>query len=176
MECSPSGKSAVVILFDLRCQRDHAFEAWFRDNASFEAQAKDGRVECPACGSRKVEKAIMAPRISKGRGSEAAGQVASQAATGPGPAAPEGEGKTVVMSSPAEDAKALRAALEQLRDHVEANCDDVGPAFPEEARKIHYGEAEARGIYGEATDSEAAELAEEGVPFSRLPLPRRRDS
>ena len=154
-----------MILFDLRCQRDHAFEAWFRDNASFEAQVKDGRVECPACGSRKVEKAIMAPRVVKGG-----------AKGGSDGAAPEGEAKTAVMSGAPQDAKALRAALEQLRDHVEANCDDVGPAFPEEARKIHYGEAEARGIYGEATDSEAAELAEEGVPFSRLPLPRRRDS
>lgn len=156
-----------MIRFDLRCREEHGFEAWFRDNASFEAQAAGGALECPVCGSREVEKAIMAPRIAKG-----AQAPAKQAE------APADSGKTapVAMGGTPDQAKALRAALEDLRDKVEASCDYVGKGFPEEARKIHYGEAEVRGIYGEASDKEAKELAEEGVEFSRLPLPRRHDA
>ena len=147
-----------MIRFDLRCRRDHHFEAWFRDNAAYEAQAAAGGLSCPICGSAKVEKAIMAPRVAKSAGS------GPDTRPAPVPMAKSGSPK---------EAQALRAALEQLRDHVEATCDDVGEAFPEEARKIHYGEAEARGIYGQANEAEAEALAEEGVEFSRLPLPRR---
>ena len=156
-----------MIRFDLRCREEHGFEAWFRDNASFEAQAAGGALECPVCGSREIEKAIMAPRIAKG----------AQAPAEP-TETPKDPGKTapVAMGGTPDQAKALRAALEDLRDKVEASCDYVGKGFPEEARKIHYGEAEARGIYGEASDKEAKELADEGVEFSRLPLPRRHDA
>ncbi|MCG8593032.1 MAG: DUF1178 family protein [Kiloniellales bacterium] len=151
-----------MIRFDLRCRRDHHFEAWFRDNAAYEAQAAAGGLSCPICGSAKVEKAIMAPRVAK-----SAGRVPdTRPAPVPIPA-------PMAKSGSPKEAQALRAALEQLRDHVEATCDDVGEAFPEEARKIHYGEAEARGIYGQASEAEAEALAEEGVEFSRLPLPRR---
>ena len=146
-----------MIRFDLRCRRDHHFDGWFRDNAAYEAQVAAGDLSCPVCGSAKVEKAIMAPRLAKGTGG-----TKSQ----PG-------GVPVAKGGSPEDAKALRAALEKLRDHVESTCDDVGEAFPEEARKIHYGEAEARGIYGQASEPEAEALAEEGIEFSRLPLPRR---
>ena len=146
-----------MIRFDLRCRRDHHFEAWFRSNAAYDAQSAAGHLSCPVCGSGEVEKAIMAPRVAKaGRG---AGSEEPRAAVARG-------------GSPSE-ARALRAALERLRDHVESTCDDVGAAFPEEARKIHYGEAEARGIYGQASEREAEALAEEGIEFSRLPLPRR---
>ncbi len=146
-----------MIRFDLRCRRDHQFEAWFRDNAAYEAQAAAGDLSCPVCGSAKVEKAIMAPRVAKG-----AGDQKSQLG-----------GVPVAKGGSPEEAKVLRAALEKLRDHVESTCDDVGEAFPEEARKIHYGEAEARGIYGQASEPDAEALAEEGIEFSRLPLPRR---
>lgn len=156
-----------MIRFDLRCREEHGFEAWFRDNASFEAQAAGGVLECPVCGSREVEKAIMAPRIAKGTRAPAK---STEKAADSGKSAP------VAMGGSADQAKALRAALEDLRDKVEASCDYVGEGFPEEARKIHYGEAEARGIYGEASDEEAKKLAEEGVEFSRLPLPRRHDA
>ena len=156
-----------MIRFDLRCGKEHGFEAWFRDNASFEAQAAGGALECPVCGSREVVKAIMAPRIAKG----------AQAPAKPAQAtADSGKTAPVAMGGSPDEAKALRAALEDLRDKVEASCDYVGGGFPEEARKIHYGEAEARGIYGEASDEEAKKLAEEGVEFSRLPLPRRHDA
>ena len=136
-----------MILFNLKCSRGHVFEAWFRDNATYETQTASGEVSCPGCGTRKVEKAVMAPRLAKGRKSEQA-----------------------------EAAGALPAALDKLRRHVEATCDYVGPAFPEEARKIHYGETEARGIYGEASDGEAKEMADEGIPFSKLPMPPRSDA
>jgi hypothetical protein len=139
-----------MILFDLRCTKGHVFEAWFRDNASFDRQAKAGAVDCPACGSRKIEKAPMAPRI--GKGSEVSRQ---QVAT--------------------ELAEMKRQLLE-LRTKVEANCDYVGGNFAEEARRIHYGEVEHRDIYGEATDEEAKELTEEGIEFARIPWAQRHDS
>ena len=161
-----------MIRFDLRCRRDHHFEAWFRDNTAYDAQAEAGDLSCPVCGSDEVEKAIMAPRVARSdRGSKAPDPEApDRKVRGPVAQAP---GAAVAKGGSPEEAQALRAALERLRDHVEATCDDVGEAFPEEARKIHYGEAEARGIYGQASEPEAEALAEEGIEFSRLPLPRR---
>ena len=139
-----------MILFDLRCARDHVFEAWFPNNAAYEKQAKAGAVGCPICGSRKVEKAPMAPRIGKG-----------------------GEAKLPVVAS--EHAE-IRKQLMELRAKIEANCDYVGNKFAEEARRIHYGETERRDIYGEASDDEAKELHEEGVEFARVPWLPRQDS
>lgn len=128
-----------MILFTVRCARDHEFEAWFRDGAAFEAQQRAHEIVCPECGDTDVEKAVMAPRLGRSRG---------------GP-----------PLSPAQ----LRAALIEVRRQVEANCDYVGPRFAEEARRIHYGEAEAHAIYGEASAEESRELAEEGIGFSRIP-------
>lgn len=134
-----------MILFDLRCARDHEFETWFRDSASYEAQSAAGEIVCPVCGGTDVEKAPMAPRLAPRRNGDA---------------------------KPAEDVMAMRV-LEEMHRHVRDNCDDVGDKFAEEARKIHYGEVEKRGIYGEATDAEARELTEEGVEIHQLPhLPR----
>lgn len=136
-----------MILFDLRCTRDHVFEAWFPNSAAYEKQAKAGAVACPTCGSRKVEKAPMAPRIGKAA-------------------------KAGVPAVAAEHAE-IRQQLTELRAKIEANCDYVGDKFADEARKIHYGETEARGIYGEATDHEHEELVEEGIEVARIPwLPR----
>ncbi|MCB9947381.1 MAG: DUF1178 family protein [Rhodospirillaceae bacterium] len=136
-----------MILFDLRCQAGHSFEAWFRDNATYEAQANAGDIACPACGDRHVGKAPMAPRIARSRG-RASAEETKQAAE-------------------------LYRKLSDLRAQVEANSDYVGPRFAEEARRIHYGETEARNIHGEATDSEASELKDEGVKFARIPwVPR----
>ncbi len=134
-----------MILFDLRCAEDHEFEAWFRDSASFEAQSAASEITCPVCGGSDVVKALMAPRLALRRTGDA---------------------------KQAEDGMAIRV-LEELHRHVRDNCDDVGDKFAEEARKIHYGEAEKRGIYGEATNAEARELTEEGVDIHQLPhLPR----
>jgi len=128
-----------MIKFDLKCRRDHVFEAWFRDSAAYEEQAEAHKIVCPECGARKVEKAVMAPRVAKG----------------------------------AAKAAEMRKALQALRAKVEADCDYVGPQFAEEARKIHYGEAEARGIYGETSAEEAEALSDEGVPFAQIPwLPK----
>jgi len=134
----------AMIKYDLKCRRGHLFEAWFRDSAAYDEQVEANKVACPDCGARKVEKAVMAPRLSKG-----------------------GDSKGT------EKAIEMRQALAELRAKVEADCDYVGPQFAEEARRIHYGEAEARGIYGETSSDEAEALAEEGVPFARIPwLPK----
>jgi hypothetical protein len=138
-----------MILFDLKCAKDHRFEGWFRDGEAFDAQVAAKEIGCPVCGSRRVAKAPMAPRIAKHGATE---------------------------SKQAEvQAKVLRE-LKEIRRKVEANCDYVGERFPEEARRIHYGEVDARGIYGEASDEEARELHDEGVEFARIPWLPRQDS
>ena len=129
-----------MILFTLRCAAGHEFEGWFRDGDGFEAQRKTNEIACPECGDTQVEKAVMAPNITRSR--------------------PKGP-----PISPAQ----MRAALVELRRQVETNCDYVGERFAEEARKIHYGEADPHGIYGEATKEESHELAEEGISFGRIP-------
>lgn len=133
-----------MIVYDLKCAEGHQFEAWFRDSAAYEAQVEANDVTCPICGSAKVHKALMAPNLARG------------------------EPKT---PSPQVDERAVqvRQALSEIRNQIEAKCDYVGPRFPEEARRIHYGEADSRGIYGESTAEEADALKEEGVQVHRLP-------
>jgi hypothetical protein len=121
-------------------------------------------VACPHCGSAKVEKAIMAPRLAGAR-------KRATRAEAPAPvAAPETtqEKAPVAMISPQE--QELRGKLKELRAHLIKNSDHVGPQFPEEARKMHYGEAAHRSIYGEASPEEAKALAEEGIEFHPLPI------
>jgi hypothetical protein len=130
-----------MILFTLRCSSDHEFEAWFRDGDTFEAQQQAGEIACPHCGDAKVEKAPMAPSIGRSR---------------------ESKGPPI---SPAQ----MRTMLIAMRQQVEQNCDYVGERFAEEARRIHYGEVDPRGIYGEATADESHALAEEGIEFGRIP-------
>lgn len=153
-----------MILFDLKCQDGHGFEAWFRDGATYDAQAAAGEIACPVCGDIRVVKAPMAPRIAKAPLGEPSGAGRSDSAD------TAAETRTVMADS------GTRAHLEALRRHVEENCEAVGDEFAEQARRIHYGEAPRRDIYGEATDAEAAELAEEGVDFSQIPWPVRTDS
>ncbi len=158
-----------MILYSLLCAKDHGFEAWFPSSDAFDRQARRGIVACPQCGSTKVRKAIMAPRISKGGKKRAMAQgAAAQAAETMAPqGADAGNAATNVMSAE------VRQVLTELRKQVEANCDYVGDSFAEEARKIHYGETEKRGIYGESTEAEAEALKEEGIEFGRVPwLPR----
>jgi len=129
-----------MILFSLRCASGHEFEAWFRDGDGFEAQQNAGGIACPHCGDTQVEKAVMAPRIGRSR-----------------------------ANTPAISPAQMRAALVELRRQVETNCAYVGERFAEEARRIHYGEADPQGIYGEASEEESKELAEEGISFGRIP-------
>lgn len=154
-----------MISFNLVCDKGHDFEAWFKDGASFDRQAKKGLVACGRCGSAKVRKAVMAPAIA---GTKRTRRNADHAPA-PQPALQE------VLAKPAADpqAAALMQQLRELRRKVEESSDYVGDKFAEEARKIHYDEAEKRSIHGEATDDEARALAEEGIEFARIPwVPR----
>jgi hypothetical protein len=150
-----------MIHYTLRCERGHAFESWFQSSSAYEAQEKRKLVNCPVCGSAKVERAIMAPRIVSKRGREDAA---------PAPAA------TTDVTAPAStplmmaQERELRAKIKELRDHIVKNADNVGERFPNEARKMHYGDIEHRPIYGEATPDEARSLIEEGVEVSPLPV------
>jgi hypothetical protein len=128
-----------MILFTLRCASGREFEGWFRDGDGFETQQKAGEIACPDCGDSQIEKALMAPNIGRSRD------------------------ETPI--SPAQ----MRAALTEMRRQVETNCDYVGERFAEEARRIHYGEVDPHGIYGEASNDESQALAEEGIEFGRIP-------
>ena len=156
-----------MIVFDLKCGKGHVFEAWFKDGATFERQHKRGQVSCSICGSTKTAKAIMAPRIGGGKSEPASAE------TLPAPA----EAKVAVATDPAAlRAAALMKELGELRKKIETTCDPVGDKFAEEARKMHYGEAKKRNIYGDATEKEARELNEEGIEFGRIPWAPRTDS
>ncbi len=161
-----------MIHYALICKQGHQFESWFQDSAAYDKQAKRGLVACPQCGSAKVEKAIMAPRLSATakKGRTAIQAPAATAEPTPVPASPA----PVAMISPQE--QEFRAKLKELRDHLTKNADNVGAKFPEEARKMHYGEIDHRSIYGVATPEEATELSEEGIEFHPLPpLPDERN-
>ena len=167
-----------MILYDLRCRKNHVFEAWFRDSAAYDDQAEAGEIACPTCGSKKVEKAPMAPRLAKG-GLAKGGLSKGNAKIGEVQRAEAQTTETqTTETAKAETAKAAEAmrALRGLRRKVEDNFDYVGPQFAEEARKIHYGESDAHNIYGETSDQEAKELHDEGVAFTRIPWPPRQDS
>ncbi len=149
-----------MILYNLICDRRHTFESWFASSVAYDRQAKRGLISCPLCGSAEVEKAIMAPRLArKDKGTSVTAPPEDQA---PPAASP------VAMLSPQE--QEFRKKLKELRDHLTANADNVGKKFPEEARKMHYGETEHRSIYGEASPEEAKEMHEEGIEFHPLPV------
>lgn len=141
---------SAMIVYDLKCRKDHVFEAWFPDSAAFDAQAGAGKVVCPVCGSNKVIKAPMAPRL-----------------------APRKNGETAAADP--EAANVMRQ-LRDLRAQVEKNCDYVGDRFAEEARKIHYREVDPRGIYGEASPQEANDLRDEGIEVGVIPWVPREDA
>ncbi|AMN39192.1 DUF1178 family protein [Rhodoplanes sp. Z2-YC6860] len=157
-----------MIRYSLVCERKHDFEIWFKNSADYDKQSKRGLVTCPSCGSEKVEKALMAPSLGRGtrKGStEIAVPAAAPATEAPAPV----ENKApVAMMSPQE--REFRTKLKELRDHLTKNAENVGGKFPEEARKMHYGDIEHRSIYGEASPQEAKELADEGIEFHPLPM------
>ena len=164
-----------MIRYALVCAKGHSFESWFQNSAAYDKQAKRGLVECPVCGNSKVEKALMAPKLSgtKKRSAPALpapvveAAPATAEATPAAPAASE-TASPVAMMSPQE--REFRAKLKELREHITKNADYVGPKFPEEARKMHYGETEHRSIYGEASLETAKELHEEGIELHPLPV------
>ena len=155
-----------MIRYALRCERDHEFESWFQSSAAFDRQLGRALVTCPVCGSANVTKSIMAPRLARGRKADETRAAPTVAA--------EPEAATLPLVSTKE--RELRAKVKELRDQLTARADDVGGRFPEEARKMHYGERAHRPIYGEATLGEARALHEEGVEFFPLPsLPDERN-
>lgn len=149
-----------MIRYSLTCSAGHDFETWFRSSSDFDALVERGEVSCPTCGSAKVEKAMMAPAVATARKREARTEAANQVVPVANPQATE------IAAKRAE----LMAMMRKLREEVTKNSDYVGDRFAEEARRIHFDEAEPRGIYGEATVHEVRELAEDGVPV--LPLPQ----
>ncbi|HVJ33943.1 MAG TPA: DUF1178 family protein [Terriglobia bacterium] len=140
----------MMILYQLKCQKEHQFETWFKDGQTCDKQLARKSVECPVCGNKSISKALMAPRIGGGEKARA------------------DEQKQMAIA-----AAEVKRQLQEIRAKVEDNCDYVGDRFADEARKIHYGETEARGIYGEASDDDFQELNDEGIEVARIPwLPR----
>ncbi len=154
-----------MIHYNLRCKKGHAFESWFQSSSAYETQEKRRLVSCPLCGSTDVERAIMAPRIARKKGRE---QAPAEQLPVPAPATeviPPSPSAPLLMTQERE----LRAKLKELRDHIVKNADNVGERFPNEARKMHYGDIEHRPIYGEASPDEAKALIDEGVEVMPLP-------
>jgi len=145
-----------LIVYSLQCTNGHDFEGWFTRIAAYEEQAAGGKLVCPVCASREVIKAPMAPSLPVAVG---------ERNRKPQPAAP------VPHRAPQmpDELRKMRQFMSGLRKYVEQNAENVGPEFPDEARKIHYGESEERPIFGEASLEEAVELAEEGIDVAPLP-------
>ncbi|HEV7599551.1 MAG TPA: DUF1178 family protein [Bradyrhizobium sp.] len=150
-----------MIRYNLRCERGHGFESWFQSSQAYESQEKRKLVSCPACGSVKVERAIMAPQIVGKKNRDGAAPSPAAATDAATPAS------TPLMMA---QERTLRAKLKELRDHIVKNADNVGERFPNEARKMHYGDIEHRPIYGEASPEQARSLIDEGVEVSPLPV------
>jgi hypothetical protein len=165
-----------MIRYALNCDRGHTFETWFQNSAAYDKQAKRALVICPVCGSARIEKAIMAPRVAASSADDAIvaprlparPQVQPPEVLPPQVSAPQAATASVAMMSPPE--RELRQKLKEIRDHITRNANYVGARFPEEARKIHYGETEHRSIYGEASPAEVKELHDEGIEFHPLPI------
>jgi len=161
-----------MIRYNLVCAKGHEFESWFAGSAAYDRQAKRGLVECPICGSAKVGKALMTPRLARSGKSSPAAPAAPETAApetaGPDAPAASGAAAPVAVISPQE--QELRTKLKELREHLVKNADNVGQRFPEEARKMHYGEKEHRSIYGTASPDDARALHEEGIAFAPLPV------
>ena len=136
-----------MIRYSLSCEKAHEFEGWFSESADFDRQKASGYLTCPVCGSADVSKVLMAPAVSTARQKE--------------------DTQALAVST------AQKQALVKLKDairEIRASSEDVGEKFPEEARKIHYGETEARGIIGQASPVEVKSLIEEGIEITPLPV------
>jgi hypothetical protein len=145
-----------MIRYALRCEKEHEFEAWFRSAADFDRAVTAGETTCPICGPARVAKVPMAPALARG-------------AAKPDEKPADKSEKMRLVAAPDPRQQALLHAMRELRRQVTEHADYVGDRFAEEARKIHYEETEARGIYGEATSEEAQKLVDEGIEFQPLP-------
>jgi hypothetical protein len=169
-----------MIHYQLQCQGDHVFDGWFNDSASFDRQAEARLIACPLCSSVEIRRALMAPALARGKRKGRNHAPSEDTAPARAPAEPNGVAPAVSSAVGAlalpDMPEKLRSVLQQLRSEVEKHCDYVGTDFAEEARRIHYGETQVRGIYGETTPSEAEALADEGIEFGVMPWLRRSDS
>ncbi len=178
-----------MIHYALRCAEGHGFDGWFKGSAEFDRLAQAHLLSCPHCGVDRVDRAMMAPRISKGKRGQERTQpdiepsLTSEADTAPPNRPLRARADGAAVSKPAPNAAlgapipdAVRAVLAKLRAEVEAQCDYVGDRFADEARRIHQGSAPARGIYGEATRDDVEMLIEDGIDVTPIPLVPRADS
>ena len=144
-----------MILFDLKCDKDHEFECWFPSSSNYEEQLKNKLIVCPYCNSTNIKKSVMAPNINTKRISKK---------------------NNIKDSKKIEAQKSLENKIKKFKKYIEKNTENVGKNFAEEAKKIYYGETRSRPIRGESTEKETRELVEEGIPFSRLPWQRKEDA
>ena len=159
-----------MIRFLLQCDKEHSFEGWFASNDAFDDQVKRGLLDCPSCGSTKIEKALMAPNV---RTSRKAAQIEATPEIAEVPSAAIAAPEPVVLAPQQTE---MLAKLQELSRKVRANTENVGKNFAEEARKIHFGEVKPRAIYGEATSDDVQSLIEDGVAIAPLaPLPEDRN-
>lgn len=165
-------------VLDLQCRLGHSFEGWFGSQADYDAQRERGLVTCPVCNDSEITKMLSAPRLNLGHAApvaSASGQGAAGAAAADGPAgqsaAPAGSAPSTPAAGVADARQQMHAAMIDMVRHVLANTEDVGPQFAEEARKIHYGESQARHIRGQATREETEALLDEGIEVLPLPVP-----
>lgn len=142
-----------MIVFDLGCDNDHRFEGWFSSSEDFERQQKENQLSCPLCGSQQINRLVTAARVNTGRGE---------------PASPA---QQKADSMPAQYANFDTARMLKLISHIVENTEDVGRAFPEEARRIHYRESPERHIRGTASAQEVNALRDEGIDVVALPVP-----
>jgi hypothetical protein len=158
-----------VIRYALACDTGHEFESWFQNSAAYDKQAKRDFVTCPHCGSAKVTKMLMAPRLKRSDKRSGNAEIVAPESAAPETKIPApSENTSVAIMSPQE--REFRKKLKELREHLTKNADYVGQKFPEQARKMHYGEIEHRSIYGEASPTDAKALHEEGIEFHPLPV------
>lgn len=149
-----------MIRYTLVCEAGHGFDCWFPSSDSYDDQSERGLVSCPACGSAKVAKAVMAPRVAR----------TDRAPTTPPVPVPDAPAPEAPVRMVSEPERKIREMVKALHAHLSAHSEHVGERFPEEARKIHYGEAESRSIHGQASLDEARALIEEGIEVSPLPV------
>jgi hypothetical protein len=164
-----------MIRYTLVCDKHHEFDSWFKNSAAYEKQVGQGLVTCPSCGSAKVEKGLMTPRLNRSDSSSSRPdssrkpqqEVPAQQGAEAAPEAATNAAPVAVMTPQEQE---LRQKLRELRDHLVKNAENVGPRFPEEARKMHYGEIAHRSIYGVASAKDAEALLDEGIAVAALPV------
>jgi hypothetical protein len=144
-------------VLDLQCSQQHSFEGWFGSEADFQDQLGRGLVECPLCGDAAISKMLSAPRLNLGASKEQP------------PAPQQQRPQQEVVAAPGQT---MQAAWMKMVRHVMANTEDVGAGFAEEARRMHYGETQERGIRGQASADETQALLEEGIDVLPLPIPK----